>query len=296
MLGLCGLLALAGCASGRARGTPSPTSPPQQVARSEPTSTPSSLPQPTATPTVTPTPTPAGPLVALDPGHGGEDLGARHFNLEGNMDFHESTINLQIALRIGEKLKAKGYRVFYARDGNYYPNRSQQDMNGDGEFGPHDDLLYRVQLINQAGADLLLSLHENAWEHRDESLVRATGGTTTYYCPDRPFGDQSLRFATLVHEKVLAMLRAWGHEPTDRKVLIDHAPAVPGDPGGHFVILGPVDEVIKQASQMPGCLSEPLFITCDAEAALMIRPDFQDTLAQAYTDAIVAYFEEQPKE
>ena len=66
---------------------------------------------PSATPTVTPIPG-SGPIVALDPGHGGEDLGARHFNRQGEMDLYESTITLALALRTGEKLKVRGFRVF----------------------------------------------------------------------------------------------------------------------------------------------------------------------------------------
>ena len=250
---------------------------------------------PSRAPTARPTPTakPRRPLVALDPGHGGEDLGARHFDLNGQMDFHESTINLQLAQRIGNKLKAQGYRVFYTRDGDYLPNRAQKDLNGDGELTPHDDLLLRVDLVNRARADLLLSLHQNAWEHPDDELVRATGGTTTYYCPDRTFADRNLRFANLVHAEVLATVRRFGHEPTDRGVLPDHSLAAPGDAARHLMILGPVDRVIKRASQMPGVLSEPLFITCDVEAALMVREDFQEALADAYVRAIVAYFAEQ---
>jgi len=279
------LLLFAGCRPAPPS-TPAPS--PQPVLAAAPTATAS----PTSPPSPTLTPTPAAPLVALDPGHGGDDLGARHFKLDGNMDFYESEVNLQLALRIGSKLQAKGFRVMYTRDGNYYPNRNKVDLNGDGEFNDRDDLLYRNHLINQAGADLLLSLHENAWEDRDEALVRATGGTTTYYCPDRPFAERSLRFATLVQEQVLATLRRFSYEPVDRGVVVDHELADGSSDGMHLVMLGPVDHVIKEATQMPGVLSEPMFITCDPEAALMQRDDFMDALAEGYVEAIEAYFEE----
>lgn len=281
-LAIC-LLLFAGC---RLVQRPAPS--PVPVANPVPTAT--SL--PTAVPLPTPTPTPVGPLVALDPGHGGDDLGARHFKLDGNMDFYESAVNLQLALGIGAKLEARGFRVVYTRDGDYYPNREKLDLNGDGVFCDRDDLIYRNRLMNEAGADLLLSLHENGWEHPNEALVRATGGTTTYYCPDRPFAERSLRFATLVHEQVLATLRSFGHDPTDRGVLVDHELADSSSDGVHLIVLGPADKVIKEASQMPGALSEPMFMTCDAEAALMLRDDFMDALAGAYADAIEAYFEE----
>jgi len=282
---LAGLFLFAGCQS------PAPTKEPptpQAVFILAPTATP----LPTELPSPAPSPIPSAPLVALDAGHGGDDLGARHFGLDGDMDLYESEVDLQLALRTGDKLRAKGFPVMYTRDGDYYPNRGKVDLNGDGEFSDRDDLLYRNHLVNQAGADLLLSLHENAWEDWDEALVRVTGGTTTYYCPDRPFADRSLRFATLVQEQVLATLRRFGYESVDRGVAADHELADGTSDGVHLVMLGPVDKVIKEATQMPGALSEPLFITCDAEAALMARSDVQDALAEAYANAIEAYFRE----
>ncbi|MDI7277991.1 MAG: N-acetylmuramoyl-L-alanine amidase [Anaerolineae bacterium] len=289
------------CAQTRRPATPSPTSVvvravattpaasrgTQPVARTQPS--------PTVPPSVAPTRIPGqGPLVALDPGHGGEDLGARHFKRDGQMDFYESTITLQLALRIGARLEALGYRVFYTRDGDYDPNLYERDVTGDGEINLRDVVQTRTDLVNESGADILISLHLNAWECDDEELWRATGGTETYYCPDRPFGDRNLRLATLVHQNILAALRRLGHEPSDRGVMIDHAPAYPGDPGNHLMILGPKDEIIVRPSNMPGILSEPVFITCDAEAYLIIREDAQDALAQAYVDAIVQYFKEYP--
>ncbi len=294
-------LLLARCVHTSRVPTPSPSPSPVRVAAITPATiretAPATQPQASATAAASPTPTRIPgqrPLVALDPGHGGEDLGARHFNRAGEMDLHESTITLQLALRIGAKLQALGYRVFYTRDGDYDPNLYERDVTGDGEIDLRDVVQTRTDLINESGADILLSVHLNAWECDDEELWRATGGTETYYCPDRPFGDRNLRLATLVHQNVLAALRSVGHEPSDRGVLIDHAPAYPGDPGHHLMILGPKDEIIVRPSNMPGVLSEPIFITCDAEAYLIVREDAQEALAQAYVDAIVQYFKEYP--
>ncbi len=229
-------------------------------------------------------------LIAVDPGHGGKDLGARHFGLDGNMDFHESTIVLEIALRLETELRRRGYRVLLVRDGDYLPNSSGEDLNEDGEFTYRDDLLWRVRMINEAGADLLLSLHQNAWAYPDEALVRVTGGCTTYYCPDREFGEDNWRLANLVHERVLAAIQGIDYEPFDRGVQDDNTLAVPGESGEHLILLGPQDDVIKWSSQMPGALNEPFFITCDAEADLMRRDDVQSALAIAYADAVDAYF------
>ena len=236
----------------------------------------------------------AAPLIALDAGHGGEDLGARHFNLQGEMDMHESTITLQIVLKIGRKLEALGYRVYYVRTDDSDPNMYERDVTGDGEITLRDVVQTRTDMVNESGADLVLSVHLNAWDTQDEELRRITGGTETYYCPDRPFGDRNLRFAQLVHQNILDALRKLGHEPSDRGVIIDHAPAYPGDPGHHLMLLGPKDEIIVRPSNMPGVLSEPVFITCDKEAYLIARDDAQEVIADAYVAAIVQYFREYP--
>ncbi|MBC7257307.1 MAG: N-acetylmuramoyl-L-alanine amidase, partial [Chloroflexi bacterium] len=79
-----------------------------------PAAAPTALPSltPTATPLLTPTPEPAvwGPLVVIDAGHGGKDLGARHFDETGHMDFYEAQVNLDLALRVRDLLIARGYR------------------------------------------------------------------------------------------------------------------------------------------------------------------------------------------
>jgi len=294
LAGVC-LLLLAGCQNVKASARNDSSLP---LAVNEVTATPtvgptaSAAPALTATtePTATPTAAPKGIIVALDPGHGGMDLGARHFDHNDQMDVHESTITLQLALRVGAKLKALGYGVFYTRDGDYYPSRGHLQPDENGVIPPLDDLLWRNHIINQSGADLLLSIHLNAWETDDVQLRRTTCGVETYYSTDRPFSDKSKRFADLVQANILATLPKIGDEANDRGVMQDNLPP----DTRHMVILGPVSDTITEATQMPGILSEPMFITCDRAAALMVQPQVQDALAQAYVDAIVEYFKEFP--
>ncbi|MGQ9683695.1 MAG: N-acetylmuramoyl-L-alanine amidase family protein, partial [Anaerolineae bacterium] len=156
-------LPLAGCK--KAAPTEYPTIEPVKVAGAEiyPTLTlapPSftSVPAATAAPGTTPAPpqptriTGTPPLVALDAGHGGEDLGARHFNLQDEMDMHESTITLQIVLKIGRKLEALGYRVYYVRTDDSDPNMYERDVTGDGEITLRDVVQTRTDMVNESGA------------------------------------------------------------------------------------------------------------------------------------------------
>lgn len=299
------LTMLSGCAVDAGSGTPlspmataSATQIPPVVATSV-VATSTNLPRRTAAATTTPsvttrpthTQTPLPPLVAIDAGHGGRDFGGRHFDADGHMDFSEKEANLAIVLKIAERVRAAGYRVLLTRDGDYRINSEQRpDLNEDGEVDSADEVLARVDLVNEAGADLLLSIHQNAYYGADAQDV---GGTQTLYCAERPFSDDSYRFACLVHEKLLVAFSQMGYETRDRGVMPDANLEVPGAKGDYLILFGPLTERISIPSKMPGVLSETLFVTNDVEAELLQRADVQDALADAYAAAVTGYFQGQ---
>lgn len=252
-----------------------------------PTATATATPSPTVTPTDTPRPLARAVLVGIDPGHGGRDLGARHFNADGHMDFNESQVVLEIGLRLAQLLRDRGYGVVMTRDGDYYLNDKEKlDINGDGWYDEMDQLQQRVDILNAAGADLIISLHFNAYEGED---VDEVGGTTTYYCAARPFSDQSERLAQLIQEHTLRALAETGYDSRDRGVRLD---LEAGTPDEHLILLGPEDEDCARASEMPGALVESLFITNETEAQLMRQEPVLDALAAALFRAVEDYVAE----
>lgn len=275
---------------------PAPTYTPSAAPTATPTrtSTPSpTFEPPTATATVAPTatviPTEPRPLIAIDAGHGGIDLGAVRVDAQGRLDITESEINLAIALELQKLLLERGYRVLMVRDGDYMLNEDYKDINGSGEGDFVDEVQARVDAINKAEADLVLSIHQNGFYERDGSPAQDVGGTVTFYCADRPFSEENLRFATLVQEHLVAAMHELGHDVHDRGVQDDLVLYVPGEPGSHLILLGPESQRIVRPSQMPGALSEPLFITHRGELALARDAAAQRRLALAYADAIDAY-------
>ncbi len=80
-------------------------------------------------------------VVALDPGHGGEDPGAI-----GRNGTQEKHVTLAIARRLRSRLEAEGLRVILTRDADY--------------FVP---LHMRVHKARSARADLFISIHADAW-------------------------------------------------------------------------------------------------------------------------------------
>jgi N-acetylmuramoyl-L-alanine amidase len=247
----------------------------------------------TAEPTATKSPEEM-PLVALDAGHGGIDLGAPIVNAAGKLDTYESKINLELILALRDELHRRGYRTLLTRDGDYqlveYLEEGAPDINGDGEHNYLDDLQARIDLINENQADLLLSIHQNAYVDGNNVRDPSVGGTVVYYCADRPYGDESWRFAALVEAHIEAAFNALGYTIANRGVLDDVELAEPGQPGQHLVLLGPQSERIVRPSIMPGVLSETVFLTQPDELALVRDPEVQAQLAVAYADAIDAYF------
>ncbi|MHB1293660.1 MAG: N-acetylmuramoyl-L-alanine amidase family protein [Anaerolineae bacterium] len=286
-------VALTACSQTRARTTPEPAE--ILAATPLPSATRTAMGQPAA-PATTPSPSPSAapldlPVVVIDPGHGGIDVGAPHIDDDGNVDFTESQVNLALALRIRDILKDRPVRVVLTRDTDSLLNEQGADVNGDGDLSPLDDLQLRIDIANVVEADLFLSIHQNAFYWSDGSPAPDVGGTVTFYCADRPFADESLRFATLVHENIVQALADVGYDTFDREVQDDLVLDEPDEPGSHLIVLGPESDRIVRPSQAPGALSESSFITSAEEAALMRNPKVLDKLAMAYADAIVAYFQ-----
>lgn len=93
------------------------------------------------------------PVVAIDPGHGGIDHGC--VGAGGTL---EDGVNLAIAKKLAEELRAQGIPVHLTREGTevyYDPNaegtRKQQDMRN------------RVQQIEAVHADIVISIHMNSY-------------------------------------------------------------------------------------------------------------------------------------
>ena len=89
----------------------------------------------------------------LDPGHGGEDGGAR-----GPKGLKEKTAALQLARAVSEKLEAAGFEAVYTRE--------------DDTLVPLWD---RARAANEQGADLFISLHLNA------ARAKAARGSEVYF-------------------------------------------------------------------------------------------------------------------
>ena len=250
---------------------------PSPTVASAPTVTATATPRPTGTPlpTVTPTATPRPRTIFVDAGHGGKDPGAVHNGADGKPDLIEKELGLDVARRLGALLNGQGYAVVYARQTDAL--LTGFDAANDRE-SRRAEIQARVDLANNAQADLFISVHFNGFGSKDVS------GTEVYYCQDRPFAAKSKALAQLTLDAMVRELAAIGYKTVNRGIHDDFSVQYAGY---HFFALGPA---AAQSSQMPGILGEGLFVTNDAEAALLIKDGTRQAFARAYASAIQTYF------
>jgi len=119
-------------------------------------------------------------LIAIDPGHGGNDPGA----INSGYGLVEKQLTLQLSRAVKARLERLGWRVVMTRDGD--------NEVGDPSGDDRQELQARCDVANAAGARFFVSIHMNSW------VSSALSGTTTYYWrrSDRAFA-QAVETATV---------------------------------------------------------------------------------------------------
>ena len=290
-------------AGGSADPTPTPTVAPTVIA---PLSAPPETPTPNASPTVAEAAAARWPgdgddrtVVCLDPGHGGWDLGYTRFSAAGLPAMAEADYNLAQAYDLAARLRERGFVVVMTRRTPNAVNAAGADVNGDGRTfadseraGELDELQARIDVCNEADADLLVSMHVNGYDARP-----AASGYETWYTGTRSFGDQSARFATLAFRALGEEMGAVGYEAVAREVNNDEEVSIDRSDSrllSHMIMTGPEQRGIERPSNMPGAIVECLFISNDADAAFLASPEGHEAIVTAYEAAIVQYFAEFP--
>lgn len=179
-------------------------------------------------------------LIVLDPGHGGSDTGAVHNGLM------EKEITLDVALRLRTLLVARGWIVKMTRETDrdvYGPNASDVD-----------ELQARVDVANNSGARMFISIHANS------STSSVPSGTTSYYYKpeDRPL-------AAAIQHRLIGLLGT-----KDDGVVRER-----------FYVI--------RRTTMPATLIETAFVSNPSDAALLRSPNFRQQIAVGIADGIKDY-------
>lgn len=185
----------------------------------------------------------SGHIVAIDPGHGGIDGGAN-----GN-GVVEKEITLAISAKLCEILQANGAQVVMTRD-------SDIDYYTRGKGGKRNDLLKRVEIINNSGAQLFVSIHCNAIRDARQS------GSQVFY------GQAENKMLAEVAQKSLK-----SYPPGNRRqAKLDK------------------DIIILKAAGIPGILVETGYLTNSNEAAQLADISYQQKLAEQIAKSLAYHF------
>ncbi len=221
-----------------------------------------------------PTPQPRRPTVILDPGHGRGDPGAVHHAADGQVDLTEADANLNIANKLRDFLEQKGYDVYVTRSGfgePLAPGPLSQSLIS-------HDLMDRVGLADAVDGDVFISIHNNGSTNPGQS------GTEVWYCDQNRFGTQSARLARLVFDATVLGLKDYGYDTVPRGVQEDST--AHNSPGF-------CQFVVTREVQMPAVLTETLFLTNDADAAVLKDPAAREAVAGRVAQAIDTFLKEQ---
>jgi N-acetylmuramoyl-L-alanine amidase len=217
---------------------------------------------------------PAAPgsiTIAVDPGHGGSLDGA-----VADDGTREADLNLDIGLRLARMLEGAGVDVVLTRSSDADVNTPPLDRTADGVVDETDELAARPDIANAARADLFISVHNNI------AVNRWVGGPSTYFYDQRTFGERSQRLARTIQERMVAALEAFaggGWQPYDHGALIYP----------YYVLRDYDPPRLLRPTQMPGVLSEGLFLSNPRELRLLKQRRVRQAMANAYYEAIARY-------
>ena len=191
----------------------------------------------------------SGKVIVLDAGHGGPDGGASSSN-----GVVEKEVTLPISMYLRDFLQQAGAVVVLTRDGDY--DLAQPDTKG-WSRRKTEDLKKRVQLVNEQGADMLVSIHLNAIPAKQWT------GAQTFYAPRIK---ESGQLATLIQEEIKRVLK--NTERAAKKT---------------------DDIYILRMLERPAVLVEVGFLSNDEEAKLMNTSQYQKQMANAIYQGILRY-------
>jgi N-acetylmuramoyl-L-alanine amidase len=226
--------------------------------------------------------------VFLDAGHGGVDPGAVG-TTQARQTIHEADETLRVELDSMNLLRAQGFTVVVSRTRNTPVARLSAGDVTNGvltALGARHDVAARDYCADKATANILVGIYFDA------GPTPHNAGSVTAYDAARPFSEDNLKLAQLVQADVLAQLNAHGWAIPDDGIVADTTlggPALTRADASyrHLLLLGPPRTgYLSTPSQMPGALTEPLFITDPFEAAVAASAAGQHAIAAGIVQAV----------
>lgn len=186
-------------------------------------------------------------VVVVDSGHGGRDSGK-----VSDSGILEKDVNLQIALLLKEELSKQGIQVIMTREsdvGLYEETDSNKKSS---------DMKARIELIESAGCDIAVSIHQNSY-----SDPEVKGAQCFYYTDSK----EGKKLAEIIQSRLVNEV----------------------DPANHRLAKGNDSYYLLKKSSVPMVIVECGFLSNPQETALLTTSEYQQLLAENIAKAVVSY-------
>ncbi len=216
-------------------------------------------------------------IVAIDAGHGGKDPGAL-----GSRKSLEKDITLDMARRLERLLQAT-------------PDITPVMVRSDDRFV---SLGERVKITREAKADLMISLHADAFEDNRAS------GSSVYVLSTKSASSAAAKFLAAKENQVGGLVQ--GEHDALRKIILDLSQGasreLAQDAAGRILKhVGKVNKlhkktiehagfVVLKAPDVPSVLIEMAFISNPEEEQRLSTSSYQERFATSLRDGIIEYF------
>ncbi|MBK6089009.1 N-acetylmuramoyl-L-alanine amidase [Ruminococcus difficilis] len=190
------------------------------------------------------------PMIVIDAGHGGEDGGAE---VDGVL---EKDINLSIAGKLSEILRLCGCRVTEIRDEDISVYDSDAQTLREKKVS---DLKRRVEIANESGNNILVSIHQNKFDNS------AYSGAQLFYSSNH---DDSRVLAESIRGAITSLLQ----KDNTREL----------KPAGSDIYL-------LDHAEVPAVIVECGFLSNQQERSKLMDDDYQNEMAYAVAMGVLEY-------
>lgn len=224
-------------------------------------------------------------VILIDPGHGGEDCGAKGKITEGKEQ--KELCEKDLALSISKKIHAKLEKDFKA----YLTRSVDRDVS----------LQERADLAEKIKADLFISVHLNASTHH------SSHGYETFYLSNHKdaavkkveeIENQNVKGEDLIVNQILIDLVIDRTAPQSRELARSIHRRINGDVQKRFRLVNrgikPALFYVLALSKRPSILLEAGFMSNDKEMNKILDEDFQERYANAVALGVKDYFAKKP--
>lgn len=196
---------------------------------------------------------PGNRVIVIDAGHGGIDGGA------SSEDLLEKNINLDIAKRLKDNLRIRGYKLILTRE----EDKSLDKLSNVSASRHIKDLNARTDLINSSNAQIFLSIHVNY------HIKNSNANGAIVFLNDKY--TQNSILANCI-QKALNKIEFEGKAQTP------HEP----QKGNYFILAH---------SNLPGVIIETAFLSSESDREKLRKEEFKEALAWAIADGVDSYID-----